>query len=76
MRRVASGRRPAATVMFLALTAGSALLASAGYPVSEDVTSLHRDALVCDLHADTQFIITYMGYDTWELGSGLDIRHS
>lgn len=31
--------------------------------VSPEARKLHQEALVCDLHADTQFMITYMGYD-------------
>jgi len=31
--------------------------------VSPEVMKIHKDAIVCDLHADTQFMVTYMGYD-------------
>jgi membrane dipeptidase len=41
--------------------AGLALHAAVGIP--EDVRKLHEEAVVCDLHADTQFMVTYMGYD-------------
>jgi len=36
---------------------------ASGQEVPENILRLHRDAIVCDLHADTQFMITYMGYD-------------
>ena len=31
--------------------------------VSPEVMKLHKDAIVADLHADTQFLVTYEGYD-------------
>jgi len=35
----------------------------AGNVVSPQAMKIHKDAIVCDLHADTQFMVTYMGYD-------------
>ncbi|MFO8057507.1 MAG: dipeptidase [bacterium] len=59
MRKLLSLRN---TVAMLGLLL-SALAVCAGEGIPEDVMDLHREAVVCDLHADTQFMITYMGYD-------------
>jgi membrane dipeptidase len=42
---------------------GIGLASSVNDGVPPEAMKLHRDAIVADLHADTQFMITYMGYD-------------
>ncbi len=54
-----SARRGAFGLLILA----SIALAGAAAYGELSAEALHSEAIVCDLHADTQFMITYMGYD-------------
>lgn len=47
----------------LVFAAALAVYAKGEVDVSPEVMELHRDAFVLDLHADTHFMITYMGFD-------------
>jgi len=55
-------RTPAALLLIAAAFGLSS--PSPGQPdICPEVMKLHREAIVCDLHADTSFMITYQGFD-------------
>lgn len=47
-------------------------IALAKAPAPDEAMRIHREAIVCDLHADTHFMITYMGYDMSKRHSTVD----
>jgi len=51
------------TGVFFSLILAFALSVQGDQAIPAEVMKLHQDAMVVDLHADTQFLITYLGYD-------------
>lgn len=58
MKKLSSFRN---TSVLICLVLAAFTVYASGAP--EKAGRLHRKAVVCDLHADTQFMVTYMGYD-------------